>query len=864
MEFREHIRAIRSTYKEIQSSPREYENVKMSEGHYALDGDLVLALPNDKGDSRYPYGSGGFNFWTYASGYMHCNEGLFSPFLRASEGAEPKIAYYVKLTLGDDKHLIPILSIPVVNDPLKVDRYTVFSQCDTLYVCETKYFVAAIKVFVDDDSGVYFQTSIEKLVEEPIELEFAYYLNPFVKNALVENSVDRWFRQVRYEEVDDQPAFVVAAYEEVDRSKMAPNYGVVRIYAQNKGISDFEPTTSRYAFVGGSRDSLHYPKGLMADSFAGNKLTTSFTETGICGGRYRLGLALEQPWEMAIRFTYAFDETYKDEQLEEKFDLNTVDKCYSTIRQWQNNEVKGLDIRFDGGGTKKLSSERFNAFLPHLVNQVTFCSEIKGYIQLSSFSLIGIRDIFQAVEGAMFYDPSLARSKMIEAFGFMTKEGRMPRQYVLPKEPGQIHSMDLRPFIDQGAWVISTMITYLKVTKDFSILKVPVGYYRFIDEDKHLAVKDEGSGTVLSHMMSIMDYLLSNQDTGDTECIYALYGDWNDALDGLGKSLDPTKKYGTGVSVMASLQVYQNLTEMVELLTYLKKERIYKDDKAVDRYTQKKALLKQGLMKHAVVKEGDETKILHGWGDHRTYLVGGFKDPDGFSRDGLTSNAFWILSDIIKEDERLQEPILKAFDRLEGRYGYLTFSPAFEPNSEGVGRIGNLPKGTAENGATYIHASLFAIMSLFKMGESKKAWEQLYPLLPITHEHVSCSPFVMPNSYGYNEDMGIDGESMADWQTGSSNVLLKILVRYIIGFEPTMDGLMIQTAKNLPFDRFDVTLDYGQSSVTLHYRKTGGERHYRVDGKIYGGNMDPLMKLNVLNLSDSYLQKNHVVIDVID
>ena len=60
-----------------------------------------------------------------------------------------------------------------------------------------------------------------------------------------------------------------------------------------------------------------------------------------------------------------------------------------------------------------------------------------------------------------------------------------------------------------------------------------------------------------------------NVTTQNTGCIRALYGDWNDALDGLGVSTVSGVEYGTGVSVMATLQVYQNLGEMLEILESL-------------------------------------------------------------------------------------------------------------------------------------------------------------------------------------------------------------------------------------------------------------------------------------------------------
>ena len=51
-----------------------------------IGNDEILTFPRDDGDCRYPYGSGGFNFWAYTSGYMHSNEGIFSPFLRSAAG----------------------------------------------------------------------------------------------------------------------------------------------------------------------------------------------------------------------------------------------------------------------------------------------------------------------------------------------------------------------------------------------------------------------------------------------------------------------------------------------------------------------------------------------------------------------------------------------------------------------------------------------------------------------------------------------------------------------------------------------------------------------------------------------------------
>jgi cellobiose phosphorylase len=244
-------------------------------------------------------------------------------------------------------------------------------------------------------------------------------------------------------------------------------------------------------------------------------------------------------------------------------------------------------------------------------------------------------------------------------------------------------------------------------------------------------------------------------------------------------------------------------------------------------------VIAEGLKEHAVIaNDMSERRIVHGWGDRQTYYVGGFKDPDGVARHGLTSNAFWVISGMYENDSEMKEIILNAFDNLDSRFGLKTFEPHFLPNTPGVGRIYKLPPGTAENGAAYIHATAFGIMALFMMGEAEKAWDQLMKIFPFTHDHISCSPYVMPNSYGDNKALNIDGESMQDWQTGSSNVVLKIILRFVFGFQPEYDGFYIQPAAWFPFETYQLDMIYQESILHISYNnKKTGRRRFMVNNK---------------------------------
>ena len=211
--------------------------------------------------------------------------------------------------------------------------------------------------------------------------------------------------------------------------------------------------------------------------------------------------------------------------------------------------------------------------------------------------------------------------------------------------------------------------------------------------------------------------------------------------------------------------------------------------------------------------------------------------------------------------------ILDAFRRLDCKYGLKTFEPAFPEGTPGVGRITKLPPGTAENGATYVHATAFGIMALFALGEAKAAWEQLIKVLPFTplHEKLSHTPFVMPNSYSYNPDKGIDGQSMNDWQTGSSNVVLKALMRFAFGYEPETQGAWIQPAGWQPFKTFSFSLRVRDCTLTINYQDAhNGVRTFTLNGKTQKGVPDPHKSIDRLWIPYEAFKTSKLTVAVTD
>ena len=843
LSLQEKVKKIRAKVLELEKNVKKNEK-KLPGDCWFLDENSVLAYKRKAGDGRYPYAHDGLTLWAYSSGNISVQESLFNIFLDAREGKEPYLCFFAG-EKKEDGTFFPLSLLGIARQPVEkgIKRYTVFTPEAAYYFTETSILFAVVRVFVDTQKRICFSSYIENVSDKAQETYLSAYFNPFMRHAEAEDFETKWYKSC----VRTEYGFKFKVTEYLSRESCLTHYAELKM----SDADGTKTTTSRFEFTGGMNESLNCSHPLQTGDFEKEKEYTEFTDMAVAGSIRALNLKSGEGYREDYVFTFFDDKGYEEKTVNAGMGIAfALDKAIQAAEaKTELAELNELGIRFSGlTGALAGKDEIFNNFIRSVMRQVEFCARAKNY----AGPFIGIRDIFQQVEAAIAWIPEYCRSKIVEALNFIGDNGRAPRQYSYPANDLTPPKMDLRAFIDQGVWIVSTVYTYLCYTDDYSILDEICSYYKFVGNTVQLCDKKD---SVLEHLILITDYLISNLDA-DTGCLKALYGDWNDALDGLGKTEKEGLEFGNGVSVMASLQLYRNLEEMAGILHKTGK---YKEK--AEEYLHIRKKLENGLVKNAIVQNANgERKILHGWGDDRSWFVGSYCDSDGYSRDGLTASAYWILSGLYKTYGGVVPDILKAYERLDSKYGLKTFEPYFPPENDKVGRINRLPKGAAENGATYIHATLFGIWSLFEIGEAKRAWEQIYKILPITHEFISTTPFVMPNSYVLNAEKGFDGESMNDWFTGSGCVLLKVLIGCIFGVKPMLNGVKIQMNSYLPAAKARINLKVKGCNISLRYSNDGvGTRKYFVNGKpIESGQEQGIF------LAAEDLVKGKLVVEIVD
>ncbi len=879
--FTEKVNSYAAQYKKIKDDKDFAAKTLMNENAYALEDNDVLAMPRLEGESRYIYLRNGLNFCAYSSGYISANEGMFSTFLNKAEGDEPRAAFFAGIPAegaegseGAGKYdIVSLLEVPIVksNPKLKVERYSVITSSCIYHITELENIRFTVRMFASFEKEIFFSVLAQNLTKTPVDFFISSYMNPFLRHNIFEDVENRFYRDSRYcdptAEQDGIGSFLFTVNEHMSRTFMLTNYCVLNrnlAMGANSKLNSTQFTTSRYGYMGNRDGSLHNPVPLYSGSVGENRKFCSVTQVSIAADLLNVTLAAGENMNVEMRISNTTVNETRDALTKDILSGEKIDKTLEDIIKLDAEKNKNISIEFGPTKSGGIRNNIFNTFMEHIKRQVQVCSLHSGYMQVWENALIGVRDSFQSLEALLYYQPEAARGRIIQGLSFIDSSGRCPRQYMFPINDSTPPRMDLRPFIDQGVWIITTMVAYLKFTGDFSILDEVCGYYDIADEDAKLVKKSGIEDTVLDHIMRIMSYLENNRDHADTKCLRILYGDWNDALDGLGVTTDPGKRFGTGVSVMATLQYYQNLLAMIDLLEVLDKDK-YKE--TIENYISYSKEIVAGVFANALEEnEGGTKRVVHGWGDHKAYYVGSSKDPDGEDRVGLTANSFWIISKMYDNDPGLKADLMRTFKRLDSKFGMMTFDKAFGIEAPGIGRIRFLAPGVYENGAPYAHSTCFGIWALLRIGECEFAWDQIEKILPFTHEKINKSPFIMPNSYCLNEELNLDGDSVLDWNTGSSNTILKTLIRYIFGIQPEYKGFYVAPAKALPFESFDFKIRIGNCDAEISYKQDTGvaARTFTVNGANVETEVDAISGIDKIWLDRSVFDTDKVLIEIKD
>lgn len=820
-------------------------NNSLPQNTFYLDENQILCRERKNGVSRFPYDADGLVVWATSNGQINAYDSMFNIFRELNNNEDASIAFFGGLRMKNGR-FFPVSLFDCHSqlfEETEVKRYVVYSLRYAYYIADTEDVAFAMRLHVSSDKHIHFAL-------------FAFNKSESPKDIYMMTCIDAWLSYLSGGGAFDIMNRFGKRYDNGNFLLRFNNESMVisRDFCGKRPDAEYL-TAKKSDVLGASGRLMSNAEKLKTGVFERQSKAANSTDIPVCAEsvHYTLDSGETVRREFELQYFHSLNEA--ENAVNHKPDVETIDSLLEKDEESAASCLNAMKMKFsDYNGN--LNANVFNSFVRTLQKQISFCALGKNY----AGSFIGMRDVMQQLESSLVWQPKESRSRFINALDNILEDGRPPRQFSERFSPDKMPIFDLRKFIDQGVWIITALYTYLSFTDDFSILDEKCGYYVADSANTHIIARSETVDTVLEHIIKVMDYLCSNIDE-KTCCLHTLYGDWNDALDGLGKSKDGTSEYGNGVSVMATLQLYQNCGEISEILKHIGKFK-----EKIAEYSSIREKIKNGLFKYAVdVNEKGERRVIHGWGDNVSYKVGSFNDMDGIARYSSTANSFWAISGMLKNDLSMKEAIKSAFNALDSDYGIMTFDKPFDIRTlEYVGRLARITPGTFENAGAYVHAAMFAAMALFIMGESKKAWRQMELGCVLSHENCSKSPFVMPNSYFKNDEYEMDGESFSDWYTGSGTVFVKNLIKFGFGVCPVLDGLFIQTANYMPTDSAFVDIIVkGHTIKVVYSNKNNRKRIFRINGEEVSCEYDEIMETPKLFIPSSEI-KDGMIIEVSD
>lgn len=844
-------RKIRQLLSDIESLKKTEDTALPANVFYLNDTD-ILCLERTEGESRYPYDMDGRTLWIHSTGHINATESNLTIFRNSPRlQDESNLDFWGGIKTEDGWFPVSITGISKqLFEPFKVQRYLVYSKRAAYFIADTPKVTFALRASITSKKAFSFTAFAQNKTGEDIDIYIGSYFNPLLMCAFND---DVWGGYRRYGKLHENGACSITRRPSPGED-VATNIAVIKNKVYADGEYTVHRTASKAQFLGEPGRCMVNAKALKDGKFKKYAYSVNTMDVAISADITTLSLKSQNEATVCFLMDVIHDEDKIVKVTEQAVDITEIDKDIQAQEEDEIKRLSGVDIAFGQFRNNEVNNVIFNKFLKNVQRQIDLCSFGKSY----AGDMLGIRDVFQQLTAATLWNKDDVRKKIVLCMNYIISNGRSPRQFAVPAVEGAIPKFDIRQFIDQGLWIIETLHKYISRTGDYSILDEKCSYYEIIDEKKSQYKKSDVVDTVLDHLVKITDYLISNIDER-TNCLKILYGDWNDALNGLGVSMDGSSEFGTGCSVMATLQLYKLLMEMSEIL------------KSVGGYNEKcDELLKirdevaEGLQKFAVLKDGDYRMLIHGWGDKGSYTIGSLCDTDEKKRYSVNPYSFWCISEMIKRDDSFKKDILKAYDALDSKYGIKTFDQFFPSDMKGVGRIATLTPGTAENANTYVHATTFAIMALFILGESKRGWEQILKALPLTHEKITKTPFVMPNSYCHNDDYQIDGESFGDWYTGSGAVLYRCIYEYALGIRADLSGILIATPDYLPVNNVEIeTAFLGKKVKFVYNNKNTRERKYYIDGNLQNVHIDEISGYKTIYIKNKDVKEN-MVIEVTD
>ncbi len=573
------------------------------------------------------------------------------------------------------------------------------------------------------------------------------------------------------------------------------------VFSVNHPVSGFD--TSRDAFIG-TYGSFSAPEAVL-----NGKCTNSIAHGWQPVGAHQLTLTL-LPGEKA---SFIFVLGYCENPPEEKFEASGIINkrpAHELLSKYQTDEqvdaafkeLKEYWTKLLSTFTVRTADEKLNRIV-NIWNQyqcmVTFnMSRSASYFESGMGRGMGFRDSCQDLLGFVHLIPERARERILDIANTQLEDGSAYHQYQPLTKKG---NADIGGgFNDDPLWLIAGTCAYLRETGDYSILEEKCGW------DSDFA----NAQPLMEHLRRSFHFTVTHKGPHGLPLIGR--ADWNDCLNLNCFSAEPGESFQTfgpsegpvaeSVFIAGMFVKYGN--EYAELC-----EKLGLSEEAANARKETAAMAK--------------TVESAGWdGDWFLRAYDAFSNPVG-SRTNEEGQIFiepqgmCVMAGIGVDDGKAETALKSVEEKLDTKYGIVLLQPAYTKYHLELGEISSYPPGYKENAGIFCHNNPWIACAETILGHGDRAFEIFRKTCPVYLEEISEIHRTEPYAYCQMVagcDAPTFGEGKNSWLTGTAAWTFTCISQYILGIQPTLEGLRIDPCIPSSMDGFQA--DRVFRGVTYH------------------------------------------------
>ena len=460
---------------------------------------------------------------------------------------------------------------------------------------------------------------------------------------------------------------------------------------------------------------------------------------------------------------------------------------------------------------------------------VTFnMSRSASYYESGTGRGMGFRDSCQDLLGFVHIVPARARERILDIAATQFEDGSAYHQYQPLTKKG---NRDVGTgFNDDPLWLIAATAAYLRETGDWSILEEQVAFEN--DERK--------AQPLMEHLRRSFRFTCTHLGPHGLPLIGR--ADWNDCL-----NLNCFSKH-PGESFQITGPSEGPVAESVFIAgMFVKYGREYAE--LCDRLQ----LADEAAAARRSIDAVEQAALTAGWDGawfRRAYDA--FGNPVG-SRECTEGQIFiepqgmCVMAGIGRETGQAAQALRSVEERLDTPYGVVLHQPAYTSYQLNLGEISSYPPGYKENAGIFCHNNPWISCAETMLGHGDRAFEVYRKTCPAYIEDISeihrTEPYVYSQMVA-GKDAPTFGEAKNSWLTGTAAWTFVNVSQYILGIQPTLDGLRVDPCIPHTLTGYTVTRRYRGAVYHIAVDNAAAVQHgvqsITVDGKALAGNVLPL------------------------